>query len=85
MFDHVTIRASDRGASERFYALVLRTLGIEQTHSGDQFAEWGDFSLAQGPPVTRGLHVAFGAPTREHVHAFWQAGVEAGYRDDGEP
>ena len=25
------------------------------------------------------------APTREHVHAFWQAGVDAGYRDDGEP
>jgi catechol 2,3-dioxygenase-like lactoylglutathione lyase family enzyme len=85
VFDHVTIRASDRPASERFYVLVLRTLGIEQTYSGDDFAEWDDFSLAAGPPVTRGLHVAFAAPSREHVDAFWRAGTDAGYRDDGEP
>jgi catechol 2,3-dioxygenase-like lactoylglutathione lyase family enzyme len=85
VFDHVTIRASDRAASEQFYALVLRTLGVEQTYSGDDFAEWNDFSLAQGPPVTRGLHIAFVAPSREHVHEFWRAGVEAGHRDDGEP
>ena len=26
MFDHVTIRVSDRAASEDFYAVVLRTL-----------------------------------------------------------
>ena len=36
-------------------------------------------------PVTRGLHVGFGAPSREAVDAFWRAGVEAGYRDDGPP
>jgi catechol 2,3-dioxygenase-like lactoylglutathione lyase family enzyme len=30
MFDHVTIRVSDRTASERFYESVLQTLGIEQ-------------------------------------------------------
>ena len=28
MFDHVTIRVSDRGASERVYDTVLGTLGI---------------------------------------------------------
>jgi catechol 2,3-dioxygenase-like lactoylglutathione lyase family enzyme len=31
VFDHVTIRASDRAASERFYELVLSTLAIEKT------------------------------------------------------
>jgi catechol 2,3-dioxygenase-like lactoylglutathione lyase family enzyme len=36
-------------------------------------------------PVTRGLHIAFRAPTREAVDAFWRAGVDAGYRDDGAP
>jgi len=35
--------------------------------------------------VTRGLHVGFPAPSRAHVEAFWRAGVEAGYRDDGAP
>ena len=33
MFDHVTIRVSDRQASERFYDTVLRTLGIEKTYT----------------------------------------------------
>jgi predicted lactoylglutathione lyase len=88
MFDHVTIRAADRGASEEFYTLVLRTLGIEQTHSDDDFPEWDDFSLAQGDdecPATRHLHIAFVAPSRGHVDEFWRTGTEAGYEDDGEP
>ena len=36
-------------------------------------------------PVTRGLHVGFRAPSRAAVDAFWQAGIDAGYRDDGAP
>jgi catechol 2,3-dioxygenase-like lactoylglutathione lyase family enzyme len=88
VFDHVTIRVSDRPASERFYETVLRTLGIEKTHSGEHYAEWDDFSLSQATgekPVTRRLHVAFFAPSREQVDAFWRAGTAAGYRDDGRP
>ena len=88
MFDHVTIRVSDRDASERFYDTVLRTLGIEQTAADDTYTEWDDFSLAvaeSGAPVTSGLHVAFVAPTRGDVDEFWRAGTEAGYRDDGAP
>jgi catechol 2,3-dioxygenase-like lactoylglutathione lyase family enzyme len=88
VFDHVTIRVSDREASERFYATVLRTLGIEQSHSGRDFTEWADFSLTQADdedPVTRRLHVAFVAPSRAHVDEFWRVGTEAGYREDGAP
>jgi catechol 2,3-dioxygenase-like lactoylglutathione lyase family enzyme len=88
VFDHVTIRASDRAASERFYDTVLGTLGMEKTSSDDHYAEWGDFSLAQASddkPVTRRLHIGFVAPSRERADAFWQAGIEAGYRDDGAP
>jgi catechol 2,3-dioxygenase-like lactoylglutathione lyase family enzyme len=88
VFDHVTIRASDREASERFYETVLRTVGIDQTHSDENYAEWDDFSLAQAEaekPVTRGLHIAFVAPSRELVDEFWRVGTEAGYRDDGAP
>lgn len=78
MFDHVTIRVSDRGVSERFYDTVLTAIGFE----------WSDFSLAAGSsekPVTRGLHIGFGARSREDVDAFWRAGVEAGFESDGEP
>jgi catechol 2,3-dioxygenase-like lactoylglutathione lyase family enzyme len=88
VFDHVTIRASDRGASERFYETVLRTLGVEQTHSGEHYPEWDDFSLAQADDdktVTRRLHIAFMAPSRADVDEFWRVGTEAGYRDDGAP
>ena len=88
MFDHVTIRVADRGASERFYEQVLIPLGIERTYRTSSFTEWRDFSLAAADganPVTRRLHVAFVAPTREQVDEFWRAGTEAGYRDDGRP
>lgn len=88
MFDHVTIRASDRPASERFYETVLATLGIEKAYSGEDYAEWGDFSLAQAggqSPPTRGLHIAFVAPSRAAVDEFWRAGIDAGYADDGAP
>jgi len=88
VFDHVTIRVSDRDASERFYESVLATLGIERTFTGASFTEWGDFSLARAEPehpVTRRLHIGFAAPSREHVDGFWNAGVDAGHPSDGEP
>ena len=88
MFDHVTIRVSDRRAAQRFYETVLRTLEIEQTSNGDEFAEWDDFSLAEADsdnPPTHRLHIGFAAPSRSHVDAFWRAGMDAGYKSDGEP
>ncbi len=88
MIDHVTIRASDREASERFYDTVLPVLGIEKDNTSAEGAEWGDFGLyAAGPgePVTRRLHVAFAATSRDLVDSFWRAGTGAGHRDDGEP
>jgi catechol 2,3-dioxygenase-like lactoylglutathione lyase family enzyme len=88
LFDHVTIRSSDREASERFYETVLAPLGIDRTHSDEEFVEWDDFSLSaatEDKPVTRRLHIAFTAPSRGHVDEFWRAGTDAGYRDDGAP
>jgi catechol 2,3-dioxygenase-like lactoylglutathione lyase family enzyme len=88
VFDHVTIRVSDRAASERFYETVLRTIGIEQTASDEHYPEWDDFSLSQADgdhPVTRRLHIGFVAPSRAEVDEFWRTGTEAGYTDDGAP
>jgi catechol 2,3-dioxygenase-like lactoylglutathione lyase family enzyme len=88
VFDHVTIRGADRAVSEAFYNTVLLPLGIETTYTDAHFAEWDDFSLGVADddnPVTRGLHIGFGASSREHVDAFWRAGTDAGYRDDGPP
>jgi catechol 2,3-dioxygenase-like lactoylglutathione lyase family enzyme len=88
MFDHVTIRVSDRTASRRFYELVLGTIGHRITHPGEWYDEWNDFGISQASeerPVTRGLHAAFCARTHEDVDAFWRAGTNAGYASDGEP
>ena len=89
MLDHITIRVSDRAASELFYDTILRTIGGEQSGRDEQYTVWnGDFSLASADddnPVTRRLHVGFSAPSREHVDAFWRAGTVAGYQDDGPP
>jgi catechol 2,3-dioxygenase-like lactoylglutathione lyase family enzyme len=88
VFDHVTIRVSDRKASERFYDTVLGVLGIESEYRDDRFTEWDDFSLTEASewnPLTRGLHVGFGTSSRERVDEFWQLGTSAGYQSDGEP
>jgi catechol 2,3-dioxygenase-like lactoylglutathione lyase family enzyme len=88
MFDHVDIRAADRAASEAFYDVVLPVVGLEKTHSDDDFVEWGEFGVvaasAEIPPTQR-LHIAFFASDRGEVDAFWRAGTEAAYRSDGEP
>jgi catechol 2,3-dioxygenase-like lactoylglutathione lyase family enzyme len=87
MLDHVTIRVSDREASRRFYDTVLPVVGLRREREIEDFEEWGDFSLAAvgDAPLTKRLHVGFGARSRAEVDAFWRAGVEAGYRSDGEP
>jgi catechol 2,3-dioxygenase-like lactoylglutathione lyase family enzyme len=88
VFDHVGIAVSDIAASERFYRTVLSVLGVEPSHADAELVEWEDWDIgpADGKhPLTRGLHVGFRARDRAQVDAFWQAGVEAGYRDDGAP
>ena len=88
MFDHVGIAVSDLAASERFYRAVLSVLGVEPSHADAELVEWEDWDI--GPtddqhPLTRGLHVGFHAPDRAAVDAFWQAGIDAGYTNDGPP
>jgi catechol 2,3-dioxygenase-like lactoylglutathione lyase family enzyme len=88
MFDHVTIRVSDRAASERFYDTVLTPLGIDRTYRTPTISEWGNFLLAvpdEEHPGTRRLHTGFIAPSRKQVDDFWQEGTAAGYASDGEP
>ncbi|MFL5846475.1 MAG: VOC family protein [Solirubrobacteraceae bacterium] len=75
MFERVTVRASDLAASTRFYATVLAPIG----------GGAGDLAITHGDPPTERLHIGFYVPTTDLVHAFWEAGVAAGYTDDGEP
>ena len=51
MFDHVTIRARDRDATERLYRAVLGAVGREPTYVGPDLVEWDDLSIAQATPA----------------------------------
>jgi catechol 2,3-dioxygenase-like lactoylglutathione lyase family enzyme len=71
VFDHITIRVSDRTASERFYDAVMARLHVEP-YRGEPYTEWEDFSIApvsDEHPLTRRLHVAFAAPEPEGASA----------------
>jgi catechol 2,3-dioxygenase-like lactoylglutathione lyase family enzyme len=83
VFDHVTIRVSDLRASRAFYELALGQPG-----EGGGFSEWDDFSISQASnerPMTRNLHVAFVAHSRDEVDEWWQTMTAAGHREDGAP
>ena len=63
-------------------------LGVEPSHADAELVEWEDWDIGatdREHPVTRGLHVGFRARDRAQVDAFWQAGIDEGYRDDGAP
>jgi catechol 2,3-dioxygenase-like lactoylglutathione lyase family enzyme len=86
MFDHVTLRVTDLADATRAFAAVLDELQLAQTTSTPSFSVWGNFALTQTDdehPITRRAHIAFIAPTPAHVDRFGQAGVAAGFADDG--
>jgi catechol 2,3-dioxygenase-like lactoylglutathione lyase family enzyme len=85
VFDHVHLRVRDLEASRRFYEAVLEPLGFPVTTDTPELIEFGALSLSEEDAPTQPLHFAFLARTREAVAAFHQAGIEAGYRDNGAP
>ena len=83
VFDHVELHVSDLAASRAFYG---EALGLP-TFEGE-LVEWGDFGIVAVDaehPLTRRLHIAFGAESRDDVDAWWNRMTEAGYESDGEP
>ncbi len=85
MLDHVSIQCADVAASAAFYDTVLATVG------GQRILEFGDVIGYGVPPMPafwlgpqntgegfRESHMAFTAPDREAVHAFFEAAKSAG-------
>lgn len=86
LIDHVHLRVSDLEASKRFYRAVLEALGRTVAYVEDQnhFScdeLWVDRAEGQVSQV----HLAFQAPDRTKVEAFYQAALSAGGRDNGGP
>ena len=86
MFDHVTLRVADLETATTAFTAVLDALEIEQTTSTPTFSVWGNFALTQtddAHPIAQRVHIAFVAPSPAHVERYWQAGIDAGFTDDG--
>ncbi|OSQ44523.1 VOC family protein [Thalassospira sp. MCCC 1A01428] len=100
MIDHLGIRVNDYAKARGFYLSVLAPLDIsivmevtaEQTgnypHTG--FGNNGKpfFWISGGEmktPNTHGAHIAFAAPSRAAVDAFYHAAIAAGATDNGAP
>ena len=86
MFDHITLRVPDLAVATRAFTPVHDELEIEQTTATPSFSVWGNFALTQTDdehPIARRIHVAFVAPTTAHVDRFGDAGINAGFADDG--
>jgi len=82
------VGVSDLGASRRCYELALAELGYGEPYTGPNIVEWEDLAMSEaldGRPVTRNLHLALVAKSREQVDAWWAAMTAAGYPDDGAP
>jgi catechol 2,3-dioxygenase-like lactoylglutathione lyase family enzyme len=86
--DHVGVRVADFDASRTFYTIVLAPLGVSELFVDEQrgVALWPGFAIiSDGERRSRDVHVAFAAATNAEVDAFWQAGIDAGYGDNGAP
>jgi catechol 2,3-dioxygenase-like lactoylglutathione lyase family enzyme len=97
MLDHVGFAVADYAKSKAFYEKALQPLGIsllmevtpEQT-GGDAHGGFGEdhkpyFWIGTGAKPKGGQHVAFAAPDRKAVDAFYAAAIAAGGRDNGKP
>jgi catechol 2,3-dioxygenase-like lactoylglutathione lyase family enzyme len=89
--DHVTATVSDFETGKGFYEAALKPLGYSlQMEFGGEAAGFGppdkmpDFWIGNQPG--RGAsHVAFTAPDRATVDAFYEAAMGAGGKDNGPP
>lgn len=95
MLDHVSFGVSNIARSSSFYDAALREIGYSRiwtTAEAAGYARSGTdepFAIRQAPaqvPVPdQRCHIAFTAPDRVAVHAFYNAAIAQGAQDDGPP
>jgi catechol 2,3-dioxygenase-like lactoylglutathione lyase family enzyme len=92
MLDHINLNVSDYERSRDFYAQALAPLGhtllmepIEGTGGFGSHGKPAFWITSLREPTTTNVHVAFEAPDRATVDAFYQAALAAGATDNGPP
>lgn len=92
--DHLGFSVSDFDAAKAFYEVVLATLGWTKAmefegdgYKGVGFGRDGKpvLWLQAGGKMAPRLHLAFSAPNRAAVDAFYNAALKAGGKDNGPP
>jgi len=91
LIDHLQLVVRDLSAARTFYDAVLGVLNIPVNGTGDGFfwadelvVSTADSEAAQGA-LTGRVHLAFQAPSRDAVDAFYRAALAHGGTDYGAP
>jgi catechol 2,3-dioxygenase-like lactoylglutathione lyase family enzyme len=97
VIDHIALRVQDLARATEFYLKALAPLGIgvvmkvstaETGHGAAVGFGTGQkpfFWLGEGEPRSGPMHVAFAAPNRATIDAFYDAAIKAGATDNGKP
>jgi catechol 2,3-dioxygenase-like lactoylglutathione lyase family enzyme len=85
LIDHVHLRVSDLEASRRFYRAVLQAVGKAFTSESPRHFSCDELWVDQADGAVSRVHLAFQATDREMVHAFYEAALAHGGRDNGGP
>jgi len=92
--DHVQLSVEDYTRAKAFYAKALEPLGFslmmefppdKPMHGGFGAEGKPFFWITSGARQTPPTHIAFGAPSRAVVDAFYAAAMAAGGTDNGPP
>jgi catechol 2,3-dioxygenase-like lactoylglutathione lyase family enzyme len=85
VFDHVHVRVRHAADSIAFYKTVLEPLAIPPIWEFEGGAQFANLVVSDDRAPGGPIHIAFVADSREQVDAFYRAGIDAGYRDNGAP
>jgi catechol 2,3-dioxygenase-like lactoylglutathione lyase family enzyme len=101
MLDHTGIVVTDLVKARRFYEAIAKPLGLVTVDNGDSAFLLGrstheypylwigalipSYWIEGSRAGINQMHVAFAASTKQAVHDFHRAALEAGGRDNGKP
>jgi hypothetical protein len=91
MFDHVMLNVANKLESMKFYTPVLQVLSIKFLYDKNEYSAYGVDSFhfwlreSNEQDLTRKMHLAFSAASRETVDQFYQAALAAGGKSNGAP
>jgi len=89
MIDHVKVGVNDLSKAKEYYTKALAPLGYTIHFEGEGMAYFADAAaLDFGIGTTDrpgGTHVGFTAADPDAVHAFYEAALAAGGKDNGAP